>query len=197
MNFSARKRNRRTASLGVKNTKKHRLLFYNEPPVEEITLEEFEQFAVDRLKLLREVENVNIRFKRDSEEYEAKMEKLLVEFLPTYKTSAAPLPSERKVFMVRKDEEEADNRLLATQKKDRRKDHISHFILRLAFARTEDLRRWFITQELDLFRYRFKQVMVIPLLLFTVDWGVSARFRNNNGPSGRTPHPVTHLGIFL
>jgi len=156
MNFSARKRNRRTASLGVKSAQQHRLLFYKDPPVEEITLEEFERFAVDRLKLLREIENVSIRFKRDSEEYEAKMEKLLVDFLPTYK-SFAVVPPERKGFMVRKDEEELDNKILTDQRNDRRKDHISHFILRLAFARSEDLRRWYITQELDLFRYRFKK----------------------------------------
>lgn len=155
MNFSARKKNRRAASLGAKNAKSHRLLFYKDPPVEEITLEEFERFAVDRLKLLREVENVNIRFKRDSEEYEGKMEKLLVEFLPNYKSSI--LLPEKKGFMVRNDKEEMDNKILADQKNDRRKDHISHFILRLAFARTEDLRRWFITQELDLFRYRFRK----------------------------------------
>merc|ERR1712048_262367 len=40
---------------------------------------------------------------------------------------------------------------------DRRKDQISHYILRLSFSRTEDLRRWFLNQEMDLFRYRFQE----------------------------------------
>ena len=46
----------------------------------------------------------------------------------------------------------ADPRL----KKERQKDHYSHFILRLAFSGTEDLRRRFARAETMLFRFRFQ-----------------------------------------
>jgi DNA primase large subunit len=39
---------------------------------------------------------------------------------------------------------------------ERQKDHYSHFILRLAFSSTEDLRRRFLRVETTLFRIRFQ-----------------------------------------
>lgn len=42
-------------------------------------------------------------------------------------------------------------------KNERQKDHYSHFILRLAFSATEDLRRRFARAETMLFRFRFQQ----------------------------------------
>jgi DNA primase large subunit len=37
---------------------------------------------------------------------------------------------------------------------DHTKDWISHFVLRLAYCRSEDLRRWFLAQEVALLKYR-------------------------------------------
>jgi DNA primase large subunit len=39
--------------------------------------------------------------------------------------------------------------------KERQKDYISHFILRLAFCKTEDSRRWFVNHEAQLMKFRY------------------------------------------
>jgi DNA primase large subunit len=40
---------------------------------------------------------------------------------------------------------------------DATKDWISHFVLRLAYCRSEDLRRWFLAHEVALLKYRLNQ----------------------------------------
>uniref|UniRef100_A0A3P8Z0P9 DNA primase large subunit n=1 Tax=Esox lucius TaxID=8010 RepID=A0A3P8Z0P9_ESOLU len=113
----------------------HCLQFYSQSPTENISLSEFETFAVERLKLLKTVENLGVSYVKTSEQYTKKLD---TEFsslnfpFRSEKSSSGPSEYEK-----------------------RRKDHISHFILRLAYCQTEDLRRWFIQQEIDLFRYRF------------------------------------------
>ncbi|KAL1925435.1 uncharacterized protein VTP21DRAFT_318 [Calcarisporiella thermophila] len=111
----------------------YRLNFYLDPPLSEVTLEEFELFALDRVKVLKIIETYCVRGKND-EEMKRQMEEACAQHLPLHSNNAKHYPLQE----------------------ERRKDHISHFILRLAYARTEDLRRWFINNECELFRYRFE-----------------------------------------
>ncbi|NXB48309.1 PRI2 primase, partial [Leucopsar rothschildi] len=112
----------------------HSLQFYLEPPMESISLVEFESFAVDRLKLLKVIENLGVSHVRGTDAYKTKLEAELRKLKFPYRALA-------------EDDYET-----------RRKDHISHFILRLAYCQSEDLRRWFLQQEMDLFRYRFNEL---------------------------------------
>ena len=41
---------------------------------------------------------------------------------------------------------------------DKDKDKLSHFVLRIAYCSSEDLRRWLVQQETALFKYRFEQL---------------------------------------
>ncbi|KAI1447070.1 DNA primase, large subunit [Annulohypoxylon stygium] len=109
----------------------HRLNFYETPPTADITLEQFEQWAIDRLRVLAELEACSFRNWTPAETA-AHMKPLLEKYLPldSNSTNSSQLPAQRQ------------------------KDHYSHFILRLAFSSTEDLRRRFSRVETMLFRLR-------------------------------------------
>ncbi|KAI9798095.1 MAG: hypothetical protein M1833_004992 [Piccolia ochrophora] len=111
-----------------------RLNWYDAPPTAEITLEQFEQWAIDRLRILAELEACSFRNKTPAETA-SHLKPLLDKYLPlSANTSGA-----------------------ATLHAERQKDHYSHFILRLAFSSTEDLRRRFARVETALFKLRFQQ----------------------------------------
>ena len=134
----------------------HRLNFYEVPPTAEITLEQFEQWAIDRLKsrklqrsitvfhtdtttiVLAELETCSFRNKTPAETA-SHITPLLQKYLPLSSNTSSSAGS-------------TDERL----KLERQKDHYSHFILRLAFSSTEDLRRRFARVETALFKLRFQ-----------------------------------------
>ncbi|KAJ5803584.1 DNA primase large subunit [Penicillium pulvis] len=117
----------------------HRLNLYDTPPTAEITLEQFEQWAIDRLKVLAEIEACSYRNKTPAETA-THITPLLDKYLPLGSNTSASNGT-------------VDQRL----KNERQKDHYSHFILRLAFSATEDLRRRFARAETMLFRFRFQK----------------------------------------
>nr|XP_023870630.1 probable DNA primase large subunit isoform X1 [Quercus suber]XP_023870632.1 probable DNA primase large subunit isoform X1 [Quercus suber]XP_023870633.1 probable DNA primase large subunit isoform X1 [Quercus suber] len=98
-------------------------LYRSAPPLE-VRLEDFELYAMDRLRVLKGIADGLSRGKKSEEM------KNLVDHL-------------WKANMRHPDASEAVN-----------KDIISHFVLRLVYCRTEDLRKWFLSMETNLFRYR-------------------------------------------
>ncbi|XP_061425179.1 DNA primase large subunit isoform X3 [Lethenteron reissneri] len=117
----------------------HVLQLYSRPPLGSVSLVEFEALAVQRLRLLKSVERIGVLFMRGTENYDKKLEEELKKSKFPYRDS---------ITLTEVDDQEP-----------RKRDHISHFILRLAYCQSEDLRRWFIQQEMDLFRFRFLQQM--------------------------------------
>lgn len=115
----------------------HCLQIYKIPPLYTISLEEFERLALERLQVLRTIERAGIKHSRNAKEFrEAVLADLRKQNLYSYV----------KITVDGMDDNMYD---------ERRRDHISHFILRLAYCRSEELRRWFVTQEVELFRFRF------------------------------------------
>lgn len=111
----------------------NKLTFYDKPPQGEITLEQFEIWAIDRLKILLKIESyvsTNTSFLNDLENM---MKPQLIKQLPINN----------------------DNFL------DRKKDYHSHFILRLCFCRSKELREQFVKTETLLFKIRFNMLSSI------------------------------------
>ncbi|KAL8519043.1 hypothetical protein ACS0TY_010114 [Phlomoides rotata] len=98
---------------------------YRSAPELEVRLEDFELYAVSRLRVLKGISDGLSRGKKSNE-----MENLVKELW--------------KVNMSHPDTSEVLN-----------KDIISHFVLRLVYCREEELRKWFLSMETTLFRYRF------------------------------------------
>ncbi|XP_049391549.1 probable DNA primase large subunit [Solanum stenotomum] len=101
------------------------LPLYRSTPPLEVRLEDFELYSIDRLRVLKGISDALSRGKKPDE-----MEKLVLDL---WKTN-----------MRHQHSSELLN-----------KDIISHFVLRLVYCRMEELRKWFLSIETTLFRYRF------------------------------------------
>lgn len=121
-----------------------RLNMYTEPPVQDITVEEFEGWALDRLRLLADIET---GFARNQAwpELKATIEKRASEYLPL-RSNAVAVSGASSSAATRERELQLE----------RRKDHVSHFVLQLAFSRSEELRRRFVHAESALFRWKLE-----------------------------------------
>eukprot|EP00581_Thalassiosira_minuscula_P001065 CAMPEP_0183749512 /NCGR_PEP_ID=MMETSP0737-20130205/68323_1 /TAXON_ID=385413 /ORGANISM="Thalassiosira miniscula, Strain CCMP1093" /LENGTH=524 /DNA_ID=CAMNT_0025985269 /DNA_START=128 /DNA_END=1702 /DNA_ORIENTATION=+ len=109
---------------------------YLDVPSFELSLDEFEEYALARLKVLRKIEEMKTR-NLTPEMFRTQLDASL-------KTNLTVLQS-------------ADSKK-TNASESKKLDVASHFILRAAYCRTEDLRRWFLAQECRLFRHRLESV---------------------------------------
>jgi hypothetical protein len=104
---------------------------YRYPPTEEVTLEEFENFANDRIIVLREIDAAQ-KQGWTKPGVQERLKETIEKYLPL--------------------------RLHGTNRLERvRKDVISHFALRLAYARNGD-KDWWVRMEEALLRYRISNM---------------------------------------
>jgi DNA primase large subunit len=110
------------------------LELYLDPPEENITLQEFESIAKTRQRILQEVSNLKEKHDRGDID-----------------------DDQHKVMMREKTKDLTISTSESGKEKDKgkiRHDLIGHYILRLAYCESEETRRWFLSQEVDLLRYR-------------------------------------------
>ncbi|XP_058066195.1 DNA primase large subunit [Anopheles bellator] len=127
------------ADLALEHIIPHNVCFYLIPPIIDLTIDEFEKLALERLRILRVLEQVTAKNPKVSPEAwrEAALAEVNHEGLRTY------------VKLCR------GNITDEVTKMARRRDYLSHFILRFAYCRSEELRRWFVAREMELFRLKF------------------------------------------
>mmetsp|Transcript_3798 Transcript_3798/g.5545 ORF Transcript_3798/g.5545 Transcript_3798/m.5545 type:complete len:376 (+) Transcript_3798:161-1288(+) len=103
-------------------TRQYNLSLYSVPPRTDVEMDDFEQFAISRLQVLRRIDVLRARG------------------LSLDKLEAEVIKADKKHF----------------GRGSEHKDLISHYVIRMAFCRTEELRRWFLTNECQLFALRIK-----------------------------------------
>lgn len=118
----------------------HSCMMYHLPPRQEISLEQFDEIAIERLKVLRILEQASAKSVRYlSDEWK---ESIIDEL------NAQKLKSYVRLIMhggaaVSETKREADLQA-------RQRDYISHFILRLVYARSEEMQRYYINIILNI-----------------------------------------------
>lgn len=103
----------------------HNCLFYILPPMIDVSLKDFDELAIERLKLLRIVEQAGVKYPKVlSDEWK---EHIIAEL------NIAGLKHFVRLLKGNGHSEQDMNA--------RRRDYLSHFILRFAYCRSEDMRR--------------------------------------------------------
>ena len=124
------------------------LSMYNEQPTEELTLQDFEILALDRLKGIGTLLCFLLQNRRH------RLHCAVLKAIESSKArgiKGAELNTEiRQLSLTHLG---GDIGSLTKPTPDvQRKDMVSHHILRLAYCQSEEKRRWFLTQEVALFR---------------------------------------------
>ncbi|XP_014484671.1 PREDICTED: DNA primase large subunit-like [Dinoponera quadriceps] len=123
----------------------HDIQIYDEPPMGEMSLEEFQELGFDRLKALRLVETTN--FRSDLKTLEDRKKAL-----------CDSLKSDGLKYYANLLYADGSNPQSEEHSQIRMKDHLSHFILRLVYCHDPEQTKWFINQEVEFFKLRFSSL---------------------------------------
>ncbi|XP_028050252.1 DNA primase large subunit [Monomorium pharaonis] len=146
MDYKTRRRHTAVADVnGLNNDYPYDIQMYDVPPIGEMSLEEFQELGFDRLKALRLTETTNCRgdLKTLEDRKKAFCESLKSDGLKYYANLLYA---------------DGSNPQSEEHSQTRRRDHISHFILRLVYCHDNERAKWFINQEVEFFKLRFSSL---------------------------------------
>lgn len=137
----------------------HILHMYKTIPDSVISLEKFEKLAMYRYRVLLAMDSLaatNIKF---SEEWYKKLESRLVEVADDKIDPKKETITDEVIKLGSFMKSQPHHSKLHTKKLQEEilNDHWSHQILKLAYSRTEENRKWFLEHEVDLFKFRMKK----------------------------------------
>ena len=150
--------NGRRSSAAATPSKVHnaegRLNFYTEPPSVELSIDDFEVFAIKRLKVhLFHFHSIQFVFCPITD---------VTNKAKSFSNHAQVLKKIERLKMMRKPQDDYRkelNELIDEEGlHDDQLDECSHFILRLCYCQSEELRRWFLHHEAFLFQHRLKSL---------------------------------------
>ncbi|GMT00744.1 hypothetical protein PENTCL1PPCAC_30837 [Pristionchus entomophagus] len=159
------------------STGESNLCMYELAPKEDISLRNFEDIAAQRLKALRKIEELKLRHEKGThEEYKASMTKELTPIFDLCKLHTSAITNEQR-------------------KEYRLNDVIGHFALRLAFCRSPEDTKWFVTHEIELFRYRFQNETKSAIKNFFLDNNFDAELMSPTEKESRIEDLCASYGL--
>mmetsp|Transcript_70586 Transcript_70586/g.132089 ORF Transcript_70586/g.132089 Transcript_70586/m.132089 type:complete len:505 (-) Transcript_70586:99-1613(-) len=134
------------------------LSFYAEPPQNEVSIAEFQDYTLDRLKVLHTIDR-HCGFDTGLGKVEMS-DPIKQAMLDARLLLRQPLGNS------------AAETFLQTKEDYCLRDSISHFALVLVFCKTRDMRQWFLRQEQRLFAFRFETMSAEAKVAFLKDSGL-------------------------
>lgn len=175
MEYKARRRYTAVADVnGLSNDYPHDIQMYDVPPVGETSLEEFQELGFDRLKgkgpyqdpllgpllffirFINVAQYINVAALRLMETTNSRGDLKTLE--ERKKAFGDSLKSDGLRYYMDLLYADGSNPQSEDHSQTRRKDHISHFILRLVYCRDIERAMWFVNQEIEFFKLKFSSL---------------------------------------
>lgn len=112
------------------------LTFYMDPPDERVSIDEIREMSVQRVKLFRAIEIVTVTLNKGMSFKDAVIGEMTKQNLKYFMPLVTGFPDPE----------------------TRRRDHLSHYMLRICYCRSEDYKKWFVAREIEFFRLKFMNI---------------------------------------